>query len=999
MVDLVPELELIIGAQAPVPQAEPQQAQGRFQRVVRRFIGVFARPEHPLALFLDDLQWLDAATLDLLEDLLVGSDLRQLMLIGAYRDNEVNFTNPLIRKLDTIRSAGGKVAEITLAPLDPQHLGQLIADTLRCDPARAAPLAHLLDEHTGGNPFFAIQFISSLADEGMLAFDHHAAQWSWDFDRIHAKGYTDNVVDLMVGKLTRLPAQTLNGLRQLACVGISADITTLAVALEISEDEVSAALWPAVRQELVDRLAGGFRFVHDRVQEAAYMLVPEERRAETHLRIGRLFAAHTPPEKWEETIFDIVNQLNRGTALITSQDEREQLAELNLLAGKRAKASSAYASALNYLAAGMTLLSEDSWERRYDLMFSLELRRAECEFLTGERAAAEKHLAALADRAVNAVEQATVASLRIELYTALDRTDSAVAIALDYLREVAIDWPRHPTVEVVECEYQRIWMQLGNRTIEELIELPLMTNTAWLATLDVLIKAYSSAMSVDANLSSLMICRAVNLSLEHGNSDASCFAYVMAGSVGGVLFGDYPAAFRFGQLGCDLVEKRGLKRFQHRTILNFAVRILPWARHVTTSRDLVSRAFTIADSSGDVIFATNSRNAMVTVLLAAGDPLGEVQREAEDALAFVSKARIGIMTDILGMQIAFMRTLRGLTRTLGSFDDGRFDELHVEQRLSGSRGLAFPESWYWVRKLQVFVMAGDYTAAIEALSRAQSLIWASGSAVQIAEYHFYGALACAGFCDLSAADQRQQHLDDLAAHFGRLRAWADSCPENFENRVALVGAEIARIEGRELDAMRLYEQAVRSARANGFVQNEALANEVAALFYATRGYETIAQTYFRNARHCYFRWGADGKVRQLDELHPHLREHQPGPTSMIGADVEHLDLATVIKVSEAVSSEIVLEKLLEKLMSTATAQAGAERALLILASGAEWRIAAEAATSSDTVDVHLRRNETVTAALLPESVFHYVLRARESVILDDASVGNPILWGSLHPPA
>src|SRR5713226_924873 len=383
MVDVVPELKLILGEQPPVQELPPQQAQSRFQLVFRRFIGVFARPEHPLVLFLDDLQWLDAATLDLLEDLLTRSDLQQLLLIGAYRDNEVTPAHPLVRKLDAIRQSGAQVREIRMAPLARDDLRQLIADALRCAPARAAPLAQLVHDKTAGNPFFVIQFLYALAEEGLLTFDHDAARWCWDLSRIHAKGYTDNVVDLMVGKLTRLPAETQKALQQLACLGNVAEITMLSIVLGTSAEQAHAALWEAVRQELVERLAGAYRFVHDRVQEAVYSLIPEALRAEVHLRIGRLLAAQTPPERREEAIFDIVNQLNRGAALITSQDEREQLAELNLIAGKRAKASTAYASALTYLNAGAALLAEDCWQRRHELIFALELHRAECEFLTG----------------------------------------------------------------------------------------------------------------------------------------------------------------------------------------------------------------------------------------------------------------------------------------------------------------------------------------------------------------------------------------------------------------------------------------------------------------------------------------------------------------------------------------------------------------------------------------------------------------------------------------
>jgi serine/threonine protein kinase len=317
MVDLVPELKLIIGEQFPVPDLPPQDAQRRFQLVFRRFIAVFARPEHPLALFLDDLQWLDAATLDLLEDLLTQPDLQHVMLIGAYRDNEVDSTHPLMRTLEAIRHAGATVEEIILAPLACDDLGLLIADSLHCAPERATPLAHLVHEKTAGNPFFALQFISALAEEALLTFDHGDARWSWDLHRIHAKGYTDNVVDLMVGKLTRLPVETQNALQQLACLGNSAELALLTMVCEDSKEQMHGDLREAVRTGLVLHSERAYRFLHDRVQEAAYSLIAEGARGAAHLRIGRLLASWTAPAEIEEKIFEIVNQLNRGSHLIT----------------------------------------------------------------------------------------------------------------------------------------------------------------------------------------------------------------------------------------------------------------------------------------------------------------------------------------------------------------------------------------------------------------------------------------------------------------------------------------------------------------------------------------------------------------------------------------------------------------------------------------------------------------------------------------------------------
>jgi len=986
MVDLVPDLKLIIGEPPPVPELPPQDAQRRFQLVFRRFLGVFACAGHPLVLFLDDLQWLDPATLDLLADLLTRPEVRHLLLIGAYRDNEVDAAHPLTRTLNAIRQAKAQVQHISLAPLARDDLGQLAADALHCAPEPASGLAQLVHAKTAGNPFFAIQFLTALADEGLLTFDHDAARWSWDLNRIYAKGYTDNVVDLMVGKLARLPTKTQAALQQLACLGNIAQFTILCIVHGTSEEELHSDLWKAVRLDLIVRLQGAYRFVHDRVQETAYSLIPADLRPEAHLRIGRLLAAHTPPEKREEAIFEIVNQLNRGATLITEQGEREQLAELNLIAGQRAKASSAYASALTYLTAGEALLPEDSWERRHELTFALELNRAECEFLTGRLPEAEQRLAALSARAADRVEKATVACLRMDLYVNLDQSGRAIAVGLDYLRHLGIEWSAHPTEDEARREYERIWSQLGDRTIEELVGLPLMSDPASFATLDVLTKLAPPAFFTDVNLLSLVTCRAVNLSLERGHSDGSCPHFEWLGLVAGARFGDYKAAYRFGRLGYELVDQRGLKRFQAMTYILFAAHIIPWAKHLRSGRDPARRAFEAANQIGDLTYAAYSCELPSTNLLVAGDPLVEVQREAEHALAFAQKARFGLISDLIATKLRLIRTLRGLTPTFGRFDDAEFDELRMERRFATNPDLARAECTYLTRKLQARFFSGDYTAAVNASSRAQSLLWTSLTTLEAADYHFYGALSRAAFCDSASPDQRQQHLDALAAHHRRLEVWAASCPENFENRAVLVGAEIARIEGRVLDAEHLYEQAIRSAQVNGFVQNEALSHELAARFYAARGFDQFADLYLRNARYGYLRWGADGKVRQLDELYPHLREQEPtsAPTSTIGTPVEHLDLATVLKVSQAVSGEIVLETLVDTLMRTAIEQAGAERGLLILQRGAEPRIEAEATTGGDTVVVQLR-DQAVTASVLPESVLHYVLRTRESVLLDDAA--------------
>jgi PAS domain S-box-containing protein len=761
LVDLVPELGHIIGEQPPVSELPPWEAQRRFQIVFRRFIGVFARPEHPLTLFLDDMQWLDVATLDLLEDLLTRNDLRHLLLIGAYRDDEVNATHPLVRKLEAIRQAGAAVRDIVLTPLSRDDLSKLLVDSLHCQLERAAPLADLIHEKTTGNPFFALQFISTLADDRLLTFDYRARRWVWDLPRIRAKGFTDNVVELMVEKLKRLPAETQKALQQFACMGNNAEFEILRIGYQGSIDDMHDHLWEAVRSGLIFRADHSYGFVHDRVQEAAYSLIPKEQRAEAHLRIGMLLAEHTPAEKREEAIFDIVNQLNRGAHLTTSVEERERVAELNLIAGRRAKLSTAYDSALKYLGAGRALLAEETWEHNHQLIFSIEYLTAECELLT------------------------------------------------------------------------------------------------------------------------------------------------------------------------------------------------------------------------------------VTVCLAAGDPLAEVQKECENGLASARRVRFRLVIERCRAQLGLILSLRGLTATFGCLDHEGYSELDTERRLADSPDLVLAEFYYWTRKLQAHFFAGDLASAVDASLHAEPLLWTSAAMFESAEYRLYAALAHAAVWNHATPEQRTIHFDSVLDHHQQLQMWAEVNPETFQDRATLVGAEIARIEGRLLNAQVLYDKAIREAHKYGFVHNQAIANEVAGRFHAECGHEEIAATYLRAARSCYLRWGADGKVRQLDELYPHLKvdKSMRDSTTTIVTSSGQLDLGTVIRVSEAVSGEIVFEKLINTLMRSALEHAGADRGLLILPRGDKYQIEAEATTGSSKVNVVLNQVR-ITAADLPMSVFHYVLRTRESVLLHDASSRN-----------
>jgi PAS domain S-box-containing protein len=978
--ELVPELEIVIGPQPDLPELPPKDAQRRFHATFRRFLSVFARPGQPLVLFVDDLQWLDAATLELVAELATHPDVRHVLLIGAYRDSEVRADGPLPAAMAEIRQRGTRLSEIVLQPLAVGDLALLIGDTLHSEPARVEPLAALVHEKTSGNAFFAIQFLTALADEALVSFDVQAHAWAWQIERIRARQFSDNIVHLMLERLRRLPPNTARAFAALACLGSSGTVEDLGLVLECSADEVHACLWEAVRMGLAFREEHAYVFLHDRVQEAAYALIANDARAEMHSRIGHLLLAGTAPEQIEERVFEIVNQLNRGAHLLGDDAARDAVLELNLRAGKRAKAQSAYASALTYLRAGCALLREGAWEERYSLTRELYLERAGCELLNASFELAASLIEELSRRSRSALEQVEAYRLHIELSVMQSENARAVEQALECLRLFGIDMPPHPSTADLTRAYDAVCLQLGERSIESLVDLPRANDENVEAAMSVLALLFAPAVFTDANLLTLHLCHMVMLTLEHGVTAPTAHAFGWFGIVLGDTFQRPLDGYRFARLARSLVDRHGFVAYQAKAYFALELASL-WSAPIAAALEAIRSAHRHGVESGDVTVACYACNHAVTDLILRGEHLDRVWDESERGLAFARRAGFRDVVDVLVSQQRFIQSMRGCTQRVGAFAGADFDEQAFEAELGPAR-MSTMVLWYWIIKGQARFIAGDLAGAAQAFEQAAPLSWASPGHIQNLDYHYFGALTLAGRARRGPLEPRERA--ELAAHHARLLGWAETYPPTFADKERLVAAELARLEGDRGQALRLYEAALALAREHGFIQNEALANELCARFCMEHGLMARAGAYLRDAHYCYLRWGAAGKVAQLEALYPFLRDQAPvvSPSDTIGTPVVKLDLASVLEMSRAVSGEMVLDTLLEKLMKLALQHAAAERAVLLLVTGDEPSIAASAVTAAHGIAVQLGPAGALEREL-PEAVVRYVARTRSSVLLDD----------------
>ncbi|MBW8830678.1 MAG: AAA family ATPase [Burkholderiales bacterium] len=893
MVQLMPQLGLIVGPQPALPTASPAESQQRLLFVFRRFIAVFARREQPLLLFLDDLQWADDATLQIIEHLLSCVDSGALLLITTYRDPELP---PALRKrLQAWREGGMPTTAIELLPLPFDTLRQFVAETLHADPAACEPLTHVVFTRTGGNPLHFTQLLESLRRNG----DDRL----WDLARIDGEGLGDDLARLMAHTLSGLPTATQQALHAAAFLGHRFEPVLLALALDAPVADTSAWLAPALHDGLLLRASPGddsLRFGHDRIREAAYALSDGSEPAAVHLRIGRRLLAGLPPEQLATHLFDVVSQFERGTPAVADRAERLQIAALAQSAGRQAKAEAAFAAAAAHFASALALLDTADGaapagrDAQHTLAFELRLESAECESSVGRLDVADALIAALGRQASSRADRASVSHRKVLLHALKGQHAQAVDEALACLRLFGADIAAHPSAAEVQAEYDAVWQELGSRPIEALAALPLVSDPEQRALMHALSIPLEAAFLADPQLYHLLLCRMVRLVIRHGASAAAARACAYFGIVLGPVFNRYPDGRRFTDTAAALARRHGFNEHPAR-ILHAVGMVAFWNRPASSAIEAMRVAARAADDSGDLVFACYSRALVVAGLLLRGDALDTLRQEAAQNVDFVHKACSGDMEELVRDQQRFIDALQGRTVALDSFTDASFDDAAFEAGL-GPQRLPSMVCFHWILKLQLHFLAGEFPAAQAAAERARPLLHTAMAQIQFLDYHFFGALTLAALHDGAEAAERTQASAVIGIHLETLRKWAAARPASFADKQQLVEAELARIEGRDGDAMRLYEAAIAAAREYGLVHDEALAHELAAAFYGARGFAAFADLYLREAHRAYARWGATAKLRQLEAAHPALRAAVPTDS---GAQ---LDLLSIMKASQEISA-------------------------------------------------------------------------------------------------
>ncbi|WP_414625076.1 AAA family ATPase [Calothrix sp. CCY 0018] len=1039
IIDVIPELEQIIGKQPLPVELSGNEAQNRFNLLVQKFLQVFSSHKHPLVIFLDDLQWADSASLNLIQLMMSEADTKHLLLIGAYRDNEVSRSHPLIKILKTISLNGATINTIPLSPLEKKDLNNIVVDTLQCSEALTFPLTDLIYQKTKGNPFFSNQFLKSLHQDGLITFNHNSdssqSGWVCDIVALQELALTDDVVEFIALQLHKLPIQTQEILKLAACIGNQFDLNSLSIISEKYQVETAADLWKALQEGLIlpttevykffqsedannnenlalsgEQLSVQYKFLHDRIQQAAYSLIPDEDKKHTHIKIGKLLLENTSETEKEEKIFDIVNHLNYGIELIYHAVERKKLAHLNLLAGIKAKKSTAYMAANEYLSIAMSLLNENSWQEQYFLSFNLHRERAEAEYLNGNFDVSEQIINSAISQVKTNVEKAELYNILVVQYTVDAKCLDSIKVGREALKELGISLPSRNLDAELQADFQQVTDLLDGREISSLLSLSQMQDAEKIIASKILMNLDPATYIGQVELYPIVSLKLVALSLKYGNISESAKGYSNYGILLGSVLQNYKSGYEFGLLGVNVSNNFNNPSLKCKTYFIFAAFINHWFKHIKLTNKLFDEAYQFGLDAGELQFTGYTLFGKALNLFNQGVNLTDISSELPVLLEFNIKTKNQAMIDTLTAYEFILHNLRGMTASISEFSTSDISEKQYLQRCQTN------QSWmaiccYQIMKSQVLFTYGKYQESLNCvLSAKEYLPYVMGFFVTAVHNLYYSLNLIQSYATENRQEIKNQYLQQLQENQKQMKIWADNCPENFLHKYLLVEAEFYRVSDDKLSAIELYDRAIALAKENGYVHEEALANELAAKFYLEWGKNQIAQVYITNAYYAYARWGAKAKVNNLEQSYPQLLTSvlatktttiqaketifltSASTSTVAGSSV--LDLSTAIKASRVISSEIQLDKLLGVLMQVVLENAGAQKGALILDKNGTLFI--EAIATVDETEKYNQPTLQLSLAVeesteVPISVLNYVKNSQECLVVDNATKDKSIM--------
>ncbi|AVH62115.1 AAA family ATPase [Nostoc sp. 'Peltigera membranacea cyanobiont' N6] len=1039
IIEVIPELEIIIGEQPPAIELSGTSAQNRFNLLFQKFTQVFTSAEHPLVMFLDDLQWADSASLKLMQ--LLMADTSHLFLIGAYRDNEVNPAHPLMLTLSEIKKSQATINTITLVPLSNEQVNQLVADTLKCPETLASPLSQLVSQKTQGNPFFATQFLKALHQENIIQFDFESGCWQCDIVQVTTLALTDDVVAFMAFQLRKLPQSTQQVLQLAACIGNQFDLATLAIISEKSSIETAAYLWKALQEGLIlplsdvykfyqqeslvishlslekneqmtndqGQMTVTYKFLHDRVQQAAYSLIPDDQKQTTHYQIGQLLLQQISSEARVDRIFEIVNQLNYGTSLITQQTERDELAGLNLIACRKAKSATAYQAGREYASTGLSLLGENTWQQQYEMTLSFHNDVAELAMLCGDFEAMQQGIDIIIEQAHSLLEKVNIYRLSIQANTSQNKLIEAIAIGKQILQELGVNFPESPTITDIQQAIQEINELIANKDIEDFVHLPVMTDQNKIAIIQIASSLIAVTFIAGSPLFPFMILMSVKLSLQHGNTSGSALSYAAYGMILSSLLKDIDQATQFGHLALNVVSHLDDKANKPAVLDVIAGYILHRKSPTKDAIALSQEGYVIGLEIGNLEYAGFNISKFCINSFWSGQSLVAFEQDTRDYCHQLFKLKQ--LTAKNYCQIYWQATFNLLDvgeeprSLLAESYLHETELLHQLLSTNDAGGLYL----FYLHKLTFCFWFGEISSANNYAVETRRYLQASPGTVCDPVFYLYDFLVALAQLNANSDEQLiSDTLERVAENQTQLEHWAYYAPMNHQHKVDLVAAEKCRVLGQKAEAIEFYDRAITLAKANEYIHEESLANELAAKFYLEWGKEKVAVGYMQEAYYCYARWGAKAKVVDLETRYPQLLQsilqqsktsfdpletlinitHSSIQASRTSSSISYaLDFTSVLKAAQLLSSTIELDELLQQLTQIILHNSGGAKCILVLPDHETWHV--RAISTPDTTElcsVPLDDHPDV-----PIKLIQYVKRTQSVVVIDNLQTDLPVI--------